>query len=99
MNKPEIHDDDYNALEYEHSNALRELENLSIGNFSYANDVLIKLQDKAYQLGLARGKKESGSTDLLEALSEVVEWLELGDHAGPMHSKARAAIAKARGES
>ena len=61
MSKPEIHDDDYNALEYEHSNALRELENLSIGNFSYANDVLIKLQDKAYQLGLARGKKEAAN--------------------------------------
>ena len=58
MNKPEIHDDDYNDLEYEHSNALRELESLSIADFSMANDVLMKLQDKAYQLGLERGKKE-----------------------------------------
>lgn len=58
MNKPEIHDDDYNALEYEHSNALAELERLSIAEFSAANDVLMKLQDKAYQLGLERGKKE-----------------------------------------
>ena len=58
MNKPEIHDDDYNALEYEHSNALRELESLSIADFGMANDVLMKLQDKAYQLGLERGKKE-----------------------------------------
>lgn len=41
----------------------------------------------------------SAAPDLLEALSEVVEWLELGDHAGPMHSKARTAISKARGES
>ena len=58
MNKPEIHDDDYNDLEYEHSNALRELESLSIADFSMASDVLMKLQDKAYQLGLERGKKE-----------------------------------------
>lgn len=58
MNKPEIHDDDYNDLEYEHSNALRELESLSIADFGMANDVLMKLQDKAYQLGLERGKKE-----------------------------------------
>lgn len=58
MNKPEIHDDDYNDLEYEHSNALRELESLSIDDFGMANDVLMKLQDKAYQLGLERGKKE-----------------------------------------
>ena len=60
MNKPEIHDDDYNDLEYEHSNALRELESLSIADFDMANDVLMKLQDKAYQLGLERGKKEAG---------------------------------------
>ena len=40
----------------------------------------------------------AAAPDLLEALSEVVEWLEHGDHAGPMHSKARAAIAKSRGE-
>ena len=40
----------------------------------------------------------AAAPDLLEALSEVVEWLEHGDHAGPMHSKARAAIAKAKGE-
>ena len=58
MNKPEIHDDDYNDLEYEHSNALRELESLSIADFGMVNDVLMKLQDKAYQLGLERGKKE-----------------------------------------
>lgn len=58
MNKPEIHDDDYNELEYEHSFALRELESLSIADFGMANDVLMKLQDKAYQLGLERGKKE-----------------------------------------
>ena len=58
MSKPEIHDDDYNDLEYEHSNALRELESLSIADFGMANDVLMKLQDKAYQLGLERGKKE-----------------------------------------
>ena len=58
MNKPEIHDDDYNDLEYEHGNALRELESLSIADFGMANDVLVKLQDKAYQLGLERGKKE-----------------------------------------
>lgn len=58
MSKPEIHDDDYNALEYEHSNALRDLESLSIANFGMANDVPMKLQDKAYQLGLDRGKKE-----------------------------------------
>ena len=58
MNKPEIHDDDYNDLEYEHSNALRKLESLSIADFGMANDVLMKLQDKAYQLGLERGKKE-----------------------------------------
>ena len=57
MNKPEIHDDDYNDLEYEHSNALRELESLSIANFGMANDVLMRLQDKAYQLGLERGRK------------------------------------------
>lgn len=57
MNKPEIHDDDYNDLEYEHSNALRELESLSIANFCMANDVLMRLQDKAYQLGLERGRK------------------------------------------
>lgn len=36
--------------------------------------------------------------ELLEALEEVVQWLELGDHEGQMHSKARAAIAKAKGE-
>lgn len=98
MNKPEIHDDDYNALEYEHSNALREIECLSIGNFSYANDVLIKLQDKAYQLGLARGKKESGSTDLLEALEAIINvggQFVLNEQT---HRAARAAIAKARGE-
>lgn len=59
MSKPEIHDDDYNTLEYEHSNALAELERLSIAEFSAANDVLMKLQDKAYQLGLERGKKEA----------------------------------------
>lgn len=58
MSKPEIHDDDYNDLEYEHSNAMRELESLSIADFGMANDVLMKLQDKAYQLGLERGKKE-----------------------------------------
>ena len=58
MNKPEIHDDDYNDLEYEHSNALRELVSLSIADFGMANDVLMKLQDKAFQLGLERGKKE-----------------------------------------
>lgn len=57
MNKPEIHDDDYNDLEYEHSNALRELESLSIANFGMASDVLMKMQDKAYQLGLERGRK------------------------------------------
>lgn len=59
MSKPEIHDDDYNDLEYEHSNALRELESLSIADFGMANDVLMKLQDKAYQLGLKRGKQEA----------------------------------------
>lgn len=98
MNKPEIHDDDYSALEYEHSNALRELENLSIGNFSYANDVLIKLQDNAYQLGLARGRKESGSIELLEALEAIINvggQFVLNDQT---HRAARAAIAKARGE-
>lgn len=58
MNRPEIHDDDFNDLEYEHSNALRELESLSIADFGMANDVLMKLQDKAYQLGLERGKKD-----------------------------------------
>ena len=57
MNKPEIHDDDYNDLEYEHSNALRELESLSIADLGMANDILAKLQDKAYQLGLERGRK------------------------------------------
>lgn len=56
--KKEIHDDDYNALEYDHSDALRELESLSIADFGMANDVLMKLQDKAYQLGLERGRKE-----------------------------------------
>lgn len=57
--KPEIHDDDYNSLEYDHAQALRDIENLSITNFSYANDVLMALQDKAYKLGLERGKKEA----------------------------------------
>lgn len=57
MNKPEIHDDDYNSLEYDHSNAMREIENLTVSHFEYANDILAKLQDKAYQLGLERGRK------------------------------------------
>lgn len=57
--KPEIHDDDFNALEYEHAQALRDIERLSIANFAMANDVLITLQDRAYQLGLERGKKEA----------------------------------------
>lgn len=47
---------------------------------------------------MANARLIAAAPDLLEALSEVVEWLEHGDHAGPMHSKARAAIAKARGE-
>jgi hypothetical protein len=59
MNKPEIHDDDYIDLESEHSDALRELEALSIADFGMANDILMRLQDKAYQLGLKRGKLEA----------------------------------------
>jgi len=55
----DIHDDDYNDLESDHADALREIERLSIANFSYANDVLMKLQDKAYQLGLQRGRFEA----------------------------------------
>ena len=39
------------------------------------------------------------NAELLEALEEVVQWLELGDHEGQMHSKASAAIAKARSKS
>lgn len=40
----------------------------------------------------------AAAPDLLEALVEMVEWLEQGDHEGPMHTRARAAIAKATGE-
>ena len=40
----------------------------------------------------------ASAPELLEALEEVVQWLELGDHEGQMHSKAIAAIAKAKGE-
>ena len=47
----------------------------------------------------ANARLIAAAPDLLEALEEVVQWLELGDHEGQMHSKARAAIAKARGES
>lgn len=36
--------------------------------------------------------------DLLEALEEVVQWLELGDHEGPMYDKCKSSIARARGE-
>ena len=97
MSKPEIHDDDYNELEYEHSLALRDIQSLSIMNFGLANDVLMKLQDKAYQLGMDRGKKESGSTELLDALEEAAEALELAEFF-ERAVKARAAIAKARGE-
>jgi hypothetical protein len=35
---------------------------------------------------------------LLQSLKEVVDWLELGDHESVMHTKARLAIAKAKGE-
>lgn len=52
--------------------------------------------------GLIKAKANAqliaSAPELLEALEEVVQWLELGDHEGKMHSKARAAIAKAKGE-
>lgn len=46
----------------------------------------------------ANARLIASAPELLEALEEVVQWLELGDHEGQMHSKARAAIAKAKGE-
>lgn len=57
MSKSPIHDDDYGAIERQHSMALAELGDLSINNFSAANEVLMGLQDMAYQLGVERGKK------------------------------------------
>ena len=58
MQKPDINDDDYCALEHEHASALRDLENLTIGDFA-AEGILIRIQDHAYALGLARGRKEA----------------------------------------
>lgn len=61
-------------------------------------DQIAKVWMMRHGEGQANAHLIAAAPDLLEALAEVVEWLELGDHAGPMHSKARAAIAKARGE-
>ena len=47
---------------------------------------------------MANARLIAAAPELLDALEEVVQWLELGDHEGQMHSKARAAIAKAKGE-
>ncbi len=52
-----IHDDDYGQIEREHSSALSVLESLGIAGFSEANDVLMRVQDHAYQLGVERGKQ------------------------------------------
>jgi len=58
MNKSPIHDDDYGAIDRQHSMALAGLCDLSIDGFSsMANDILMRLQDQAYQLGVERGKK------------------------------------------
>lgn len=40
----------------------------------------------------------AAAPDLLDALEEVVQWLELGDHEGKMYDKCKSAIARARGE-
>ena len=58
MQKPDINDDDYCAVEYEHALALQHLENLTIGDFA-ADGILIRVEDPAYALGLARGRKEA----------------------------------------
>lgn len=58
MSKSPIHDEDYEAIENQHGQTLTELCDLSVGGFScVANDILMKLQDQAYQLGLESGKK------------------------------------------
>lgn len=57
MIKAEIHTDDYGDMERSHADALNEIEQLRIADFAAANDILMRLQDRAYQLGVERGKK------------------------------------------
>ena len=52
-----IHEDDYDQIETDHSQSLYDIEHLSHAHFGMASDVLMRLQDKAYQLGIERGKK------------------------------------------